>query len=451
MLRILLSSLLILIAAGIAQPQASSRQKSVEKLKKEQQDTKRQITETTKKLKTNTRETKRQLNRLETLRGDMKRQNEIIDRARISADSVNRAIGLLNDTIARMDSSLVAMRKAYGRALRRMQTSTSATTTLSFLLSSESFEQAYRRLRYLRQFSKWRQSKASQLKEAQTQLNERRERLAGLGREKSEALQHLDLAARKLRNQQSETEKLVASLRKEEGNLRTILKESEMRRKKLDNEIDRMIRIEQEKQERKRREAQAKREAEAKARREAEEQKRRAAGTATQPSGSGKKTETTPTPPPQKTPEVREAEADHTLTGSFESNRGRLLFPVAGRYTIVKGFGRQPHPELKHVETDNSGIDIEASRGTSARAIFEGTVSAIFKQPGFNTIVMIRHGEYISIYAGLGTLSVKNGQKVASGQTIGTIFSDPDNDNRAILHFEIRKERQKLNPTLWVK
>ena len=117
----------------------------------------------------------------------------------------------------------------------------------------------------------------------------------------------------------------------------------------------------------------------------------------------------------------------------------------------MKGFGRQPHPELKHVETDNSGIDIEAPRGTSARAIFDGTVSAIFKQPGFNTIVMIRHGEYISIYAGLGTLSVKNGQKVTSGQAIGTIFTDPDNDNRSILHFEIRKERQKLNPTLWVR
>ena len=117
----------------------------------------------------------------------------------------------------------------------------------------------------------------------------------------------------------------------------------------------------------------------------------------------------------------------------------------------MRGFGRQKHPQLEHVETENSGIDIEALGSKNARAVFEGTVSATFRQPGYGTIVMIRHGNYLTIYANLDGINVKNGDKVKTGQTIGTILTDPDEENRAILHFELRKERTKLNPSLWVR
>ena len=117
----------------------------------------------------------------------------------------------------------------------------------------------------------------------------------------------------------------------------------------------------------------------------------------------------------------------------------------------MRRFGRQPHPTLRHVETENSGIDIEVSSGSSARAVFAGTVSAIFKQDGFNSIVMIRHGNYITIYAGLAGVNVRQGDVVKAGQSLGKIYSDPDDGNRTILHFEIRNERQKLNPTQWVR
>ena len=443
--RLLTIALIALTACIVVPTESHAQNKSVEKLKKEKLDAARQIKETTRKLKSNTRETRRQLNRLETLRSDMKRQNEIMARARHSADSVDHAITRLNDTIARMDSSLAVLRDSYGKTLRRMQSAAQPTNAFSFILSADNFQQAYRRVRYLRQFTKWRHRKGEQVKNAQSQLAERRDRLADLGRKRLDALQRLDVASRKLKSQQSETETLVASLKKEESNLRVILKESEMRRKKLDNEIDRMIRQEQERIEKQRREAEAK--AKERARREAAEK----TSTTTSPS-----TQKTQTNTPSKTttkpqPKTQVADQDRSLSGSFESNKGRLLFPVAGNYRIVRGFGRQPHSELKHVETDNSGIDIETSKGASARAVFNGTVSAIFRQPGFNTIVMVRHGEYITIYAGLGNISVKNGDKVKTGQTIGTVVADPDNDNRSVLHFELRHERQKLNPTHWVR
>ena len=142
---------------------------------------------------------------------------------------------------------------------------------------------------------------------------------------------------------------------------------------------------------------------------------------------------------------------ERNLSGSFESNKGNLLFPVSTSYKIVKPFGRQRHPELKHVETDNGGIDIETSRGASARAVFEGKVSVIFQTDGFNTVVMLRHGNYLTVYVNIAESFVKTGDVVKAGQPIGRIFSDPDDDNRTILHFEIRKEKTKLNPEFWVK
>ena len=127
-----------------------------------------------------------------------------------------------------------------------------------------------------------------------------------------------------------------------------------------------------------------------------------------------------------------------------------MLFPVSGKYKIVRPFGRHKHPDLPHVVTDNSGIDIEVPPGGNARAVFGGTVSAIFRQPGFNTIVMVRHGSYLTIYANLTDILVKKGDVLKQGQTLGRIYSDPDDDNRSILHFELRKETQKLNPSAWV-
>ena len=124
---------------------------------------------------------------------------------------------------------------------------------------------------------------------------------------------------------------------------------------------------------------------------------------------------------------------------------------MSGRYKIVRQFGRQPHPTQRHVVTDNSGIDIEVPTGTSARAVFDGTVSAIFRQDGFNTIVMLRHGKYLTVYAGLSACNVRQGQHIKAGHLLGSIHSDPADDNRTILHFEVRDERQKLNPILWVK
>lgn len=135
----------------------------------------------------------------------------------------------------------------------------------------------------------------------------------------------------------------------------------------------------------------------------------------------------------------------------FESLRGRLPFPVAGRYTIVKRFGRQKHPTLPHVETNNSGIDIETISGAQAKAVCDGEVSAVFRPDGYNNVVVVRHGRFMTVYANLGSLAVSSGQKIKAGQAIGTVYADPNDNGRSVLHFEVRHGRQKENPELWLR
>lgn len=143
--------------------------------------------------------------------------------------------------------------------------------------------------------------------------------------------------------------------------------------------------------------------------------------------------------------------ADTPIGGSFEDYRGKLPFPVTGHYTIVKRFGRQKHPTLPHVETTNSGIDMQTDPGTTVRSVFDGEVSAVFRPDGYNNVIVIRHGKFMTVYANLGTITVSTGQKVKAGEPLGTVFTDVNDSNRSVLHFEIRNQRQKENPELWLK
>ena len=139
------------------------------------------------------------------------------------------------------------------------------------------------------------------------------------------------------------------------------------------------------------------------------------------------------------------------LTGSFESNRGKLPYPVRGSFTIVKKFGRHKHPRLPKVETNNPGIDIEAVQGAEVYAVFDGEVSQIFKLAGYNNVVVLRHGDYVTVYANIASLNVKKGDKVTGGQPLGRIFIDRNDGNRSVLHFELRREKEKQNPELWLR
>lgn len=519
--------IVMLMAAVMLSLPAAEAARNVNRVKRDRQKTTQEIKKTAKEIEENERQTRNQLNQLNMLQAEVQEKNATISEMKTQVDSINRGIGRLNDSIARLERHLQRLRDDYASAVRAMQSHRGSMNKLAFIFSSESFTQAYRRMRYLRQFSRWRDRRSGEIKEAHDNLSQRRAELARMHDAKNHSLIQMNVARRELEGKQKQTETLVADLKKQGSTLQAVLKQKEREARALDRELDRLIaeqqrKAEEERQrrlaeerarkEREAREAAARAERERRERAEREERERllaekeaaeaekerltaaadtkkpskakddrkgdkrkpvkpqkhkkdnkEAKGKKATPAKSSSKGET-PAPIPSKgdlasvenpakaaARDFATADADRALSGSFESNKGRLLFPVSGKYKIVRHFGRQRHADLPYVQTDNGGIDIEVPAGGTARAIFAGKVSAIFRQPGFNTIVMVRHGNYLTIYANLSEISVKTGDTVKANQTIGRIFSDPDDDNRSIMHFELRKEKAKLNPEQWVR
>ncbi len=414
--------------------------RSADKIKKEQSTTQRKISETSKRITTTDKELKRQLNSLNSLNADIRQQDATVHRLRTHIDSLGTAITSTSDSIAILESNLDDLRTAYAKALRSLQPSAGEMDAIAFVFSAGSFSEAYSRVRYLNRFSEWRRRKAADIDQAIDRIARRRQHLTGLRHQQDKAYRQAEEARRSLSLKQNESEKLVTTLRRQGTQLKAELARQKKQAQALDRELDRIIAAEQQRI----------------AREEAARKAKEAKNTKTTPRKTSADTNAD-TPSARaiasSRAETRSAAATSAtqLSGSFSANKGRLLFPVSGRYKIVRQFGRQPHPTQRHVVTDNSGIDIEVPTGTSARAVFDGTVSAIFRQDGFNTIVMLRHGKYLTVYAGLSACNVRQGQHIKAGHLLGSIHSDPADDNRTILHFEVRDERQKLNPILWVK
>lgn len=436
--------------AAAAQPKKnSSGQRSAESIRSEKEAANRRISETSNRLHVTGAELKRQLNTLNSLNADITRQQATVNSMRTRIDSLHSAIATTTDTITNLERHLDDMRAAYAKALREMQPSATSMNALSFIFSASSFSEAYSRLRYLSRFSQWRREKALEIDRALDRVSRRRQHLTSLRHAQDRAYRDAREAELTLTRKQDESQRMVENLRRQDTELRAELARQKKQAQALDRELDRLIAAEQ---------ARIAREEEA--RRKAQEKKQATPTPAGKGSSGTTGTATTggkqPTAAEVASARASEHKAASTsaseLDGSsFAANKGRLLFPVAGSYKIVRQFGRQPHPTQRHVMTDNSGIDIEVSPSTRARAVYGGTVSAIFHQDGFQTIVMLRHGAYLTIYGGLATTEVRVGEKVATGQTLGTIYSDPTDSGRSILHFEVRNERTKLNPNQWVR
>ena len=411
--------------------QTTTTTRSADKIKKEQSTTQRKISETSKRITTTDKELKRQLNSLNSLNADIRQQDATVHRLRTHIDSLGTAITSTSDSIAILESNLNDLRTAYAKALRSLQPSAGEMDAIAFVFSAGSFSEAYSRVRYLNRFSEWRRRKAADIDQAIDRISQRRQHLTGLRHQQDKACRQAEEARRSLSLKQNESEKLVTNLRRQGTQLKAELARQKKQAQALDRELDRII---------------------------AAEQQRIAREEAARKAKEAKNTKTTTRTTSSDTPSARAIASSRAetrsaattsatqLSGSFSANKGQLLFPVSGRYKIVRQFGRQPHPTQRHVVTDNSGIDIEVPTGTSARAVFDGTVSAIFRQDGFNTIVMLRHGKYLTVYAGLSACNVRQGQHIKAGHLLGSIHSDPADDNRTILHFEVRDERQKLNP-----
>lgn len=430
--------LLILLTVLTVLAATAARPRTQRNVRQQRQQTTEQIKETNRRIRQNTKETERQLNQLNLLSARIRETNRDIAAMQKSLDSINSAVTGLTDSIAALDSHLEQLRRKYATAVKKMHGNRNAVNKLAFMFASESVSQAYRRMRYLEQYSRWRQRKTDEIAATVKTLDIKRAELDEKRRQQALAVERLAEARSELGKQKESTDKLVAGLKKEGRSLKTLLKEKEKEAKRLDAELERLIaeeaRKQREEEERRKREAQA-----------------AAAAEKAKPDGGKAEKKAKVKPVPRPTKDAPDDKAYAALSGSFEHNKGRLPYPVAGRYSVVRPFGRTTHPDLPHVQVDNSGIDIEVSPGTAVRAVFDGKVSEIFKLAGFETIVMVRHGRYLTIYANVDGITVKKGDEVKAGMTIGKVYADPSDNNRSVLHFEIREERKKLDPQLWLK
>ena len=475
----------IMLLCLVSVEDAGAKPRTSKSVKHQQRITEQKIKQTDAQIRENARQLKSKLNDLNRLQAESQTINSTIAGIQASIDSLDAEAQAARDSADKLDSKLTELKDVYADILRNSRRSRMSMNNLAFIFSSNSFTQAFRRANALKQFSRWRQRKVANINAVKAQLDERRRYIDTLMTQNRELAMRMSMRHAELSQRAAETDRIVASLKGKEADLRKVLRDQQRQAAALDRELDRIIKEEQrkaliEEQKRKQREeeqrrAEEKRRAEeqrkAEERRRAEERKaaeQKASPTPDASADKGAKGGTTPTAPQSQTGRTGQTRPTSpapktagkkqpapALASDFAANKGRLSYPVSP-HNIVKRFGRQQHPLHKHVVTDNAGIDMETSSGAAVKSVFDGEVSAIFCPDGYNNVVLVRHGHYLTVYANLGTLAVRTGDKVKTGQKLGTVYVDAADNNRSILHFEIRnaanaKSVTKENPEVWLR
>ena len=408
---------------------AKKKQRTIRSAQTEQQATQKKIKETTKKLNDNSAQTEKELNKLNLLRGEITQKERQILETRSQIDTLSNSITKAQDQLDDLNNRLEQLKNAYKTALRRLQGTQYATNELAYIFGSESFTKAYSRIRYTQEFANWRRRKSKEIKETLAKIEQKKAQLATLHSERATSLSALSSDQAILKAKQDETDKTVAKLQRDGVNLQRALDKEKKRLKSIDNEISKMIEVE-----RREREQQKKK-----------QQDQKKGGTTKQkdskPAPAKSKGGTTATKPKTK---IDNSDPDAAMTSKFAAGKGSMLFPVASPYRIVAKYGSsngQPY---------NTGIEIVLDGSANVRSIFEGTVSRIFQNHDGNYSIMVRHGAYITVYYNIGSLSVKAKEKVTAGQTLGRAATDA-RYGKPMLHFEVRKGSETLNPLSWVR
>ena len=290
-----------------------------------------------------------------------------------------------------------------------------------------------------------------------------------MGRTHSEKEQLLSLREAEKRKLEQEEVQRSAQVKDLQGQQKQLAQDLSKQRKRAE-ELDRKIQqqVEAEILAAQRRAAEAQRRAEeARRRRQAQRREQSSQESASSTKGSGRdsrgKTTTPVTPPREETepePEERRAATpggyamdanERALASSFAQNKGRLPAPIRGSYSILRTFGVHQHSEHSRVQVNSSGVDFGLQSDSRAYAVFSGVVSRVFMIPGYGTALILRHGNYLTVYANLSSVSVSSGSRVSTGQVLGSVGASPDGSGGRLLHFQLWHERTKLNPLAWIR
>lgn len=412
-------------------PLMAQSNKLIKELEEKRGALQQQIAESETLLQTTKKNVGSQLNGLAALTGQIEERKRYIMTINSDVEAIEQELVSLGRQITALQRDLKDKRKKYASSVQYLYKNRSIEEKLMFIFSAKDLAQTYRRLRYVREYATYQRLQGEEILKKQEQLNRKKSELTQVKQAKESLLKEREAEKAKLEAQEKEQKSLVASLRKQQRSLQNELAKKRREASKLNDRIDRLIAEEIEK---------ARKRAEEEARREAAARKKAEAASGKAPAAS---TEVKPLEKYNMNKEDRE------LSGSFAGNRGKLPIPITGPYIITSHFGEYTVEGLRNVKLDNKGIDIQGKPGAQARAIFNGKVAAVFKLNGlFN--ILVRHGSYISVYCNLSSASVKTGDTVSTRQELGQVFSNPADNGRTVLHFQLRREIEKLNPEPWL-
>ena len=345
-----------------------------------------------------------------------------------SINLINKEIAVIDEEIAAkkneltvLDRELQVIREKYAFSVNSMYTRRSGQYKWLFVLSTNNFAQMIRRMRYIREYAEWQKQQGSLIIKKQEEVNQKQSQLEQTRSEKEALIAVWKEENNRLQQEESSQKTELQQLNKKRSALQAELNRQRTQAENINRQIEKIIANE--------------------------------IAHSNKATGKAGKTGATETPrKAETTGGYKMTGEEQKLSGDFTSNRGKLPYPLSGKYKIIRPFGEYQHPQLKNVRLKSSGIILQTTAGAEAQAVFDGVVSMVFSVPGSTCYgVMIRHGNYVTAYINLSEVYVKNGDKVSTNQKIGRIFTDRKNDNTTILHFEIRKEREALNPELWLR
>jgi len=358
----------------------------------------------------NKEEKKSVLSQVEDLNYRLKARENLI---RVTNQQANLLAREINDNLQKIESlrdELTILKEDYAAMILKSYKSKSQQSRIMFLLSSDNFLQAYKRLQYLKQYAKHRKRQGESIQQKTEELKALNVNLIAQKNTKNELIASNTKEKEALAIEKKNQEALITSLKKDEGKFAKQIRDKQKEASAIEREIDKLIKA-----------------AIAKANKAASKKTNRKAATSTKFI---------------LTPEAK------ALADNFTSNKGKLSWPVE-KGVVTEKFGKHRHPQFPNVTINNNGVEIATETNATARAVFEGEVMQIQQIKGANKAVYIRHGNYITIYRNLATVKVKKGDKITTKQPIGTVFSNKVS-GKTILKFCVYKDSNKLNPADWI-
>lgn len=344
------------------------------------------------------------LTEVEDLDRQIRTTENLIKVTNQQANLLTRDINANTAKIQQLRKELEKLKEDYAQMVKKSFRSKSQQSRIMFLLSSESFLQAYKRLQYMKQYTNYRKKQGEEIKRNSEEMQQLNESLLQQKKKKEELIAENRRTREQLGNNKQSQQVLIKSIRLKEGEFASQIKKKQQEINAIDKQIDEIIRA--------------------------------------SIASSNKESGSTSRDVYELTPEAK------ALAANFASNKGKLPWPVRTGVVTTR-FGTQPHPIVKSISINSNGVRIETDKGGKARAVFGGTVSEVQAVKGANKAVMVRHGDFITIYNNLSKVYVNRGDDVSLGQDIGEVATS-STSGKTTLYFLIYRNMDKLDPSEWI-